>query len=439
MKSGLPSLRAMIFSRLISVSAARALAKESAWAARRGRTRWESASGVTGLTSTQTTDLHEKIRQLELERPVSAPLPSIDWPVRFSESEAWEIFAVNVAHALWVEKNGLVEWKLVDMSDEHVASMLDGRKWFTYAPGSNDYAPLYGSITPRNPSASYEFLRGFGMIEPGQIETIHALTTWARSRLMHASGQDWVEQYGYAGLPPVDRILYPLAGRLHITPGCLGTTGIYVTMLRAINIPTDRAFTLLVDSLHCRPDFPTLDRSMPHGDDPYSSILANSSQSVPIETVLYTDAEMSALFLDPIPDCNAGVCNTIGQQACHNMVRYQILRSFENRGDYLPHQYQMYGPEHLRNGVLHGIPIGGEFVTYARPLFSENEKEAIISSVEDHLTELGSGDIELGKASVSARVSDWTSAKTSDFWGEPQPLEQELAVSAFFGAAGCAP
>jgi hypothetical protein len=121
------------------------------------------------------------------------------------------------------------------------------------------------------------------------------------------------------------------------------------------------------------------------------------------------------------------------------MVRHQILRSFEARGDYLPHQYQMYGREHLRDGVLHGIPIGGEFVTYARPLFSESEKEAMISSVEDYLTELGSGDIELGQAIVSARVSDWANAKTTDFWSEPQPMEQELAASEFFMAAGCTP
>ena len=401
--------------------------------------KWENASGVAGLTSTQTTDLLEKIRGLELERPVSAPLPSIDSPARFSEPEAWEIFAVNVAHSLWVEKNGLVEWKLVHMSDEHVASMLDGRKWFTYLPSSNEYAPLYGSVTPQNPLASYDFLGGFGMIKPDQLETIYALTAWARARLMHSSGQDPVEQYGYEGLAPVDRILFPLAGRLHITPGCTGTTGLYVATLRAINIPAERAFTYLVDASHYRPDFPTAARSMPHGDDPYSSMLANSSQSLPITAVFYASAEMSALFLEPIPDCNDGVCNTIGQQACHNMVRHQILRSFEHQGDYLLHQYQMYGPEHLRDAVLHGIPIGGEFVTYARPLFSDNEKEAIISSVENHLTKLGSGDIEVGKAIVSARVSDWDGAKTSDFWTEPLPSEQELLYGSFCTACGCAP
>jgi hypothetical protein len=404
-----------------------------------GTLRWENAAGVTVLTSAQTTDVLEKIRQLELGQPVSAPLPSVDWPLRYSESEAWEIFAVNAAHSLWVEKNELVDWKLVDMSDEHVASMLDGRKWFTYAADSDDYEPLYGSITPRNPSASYDFFRSFGMIQRGQLETIHALTKWVRARLIHASGQDWEEQYGYAGLPPVDRILFPLAGRLHITPGCSGTAGIYVAMLRAINIPSERAFTPLGGSMHCRPDFPTVDRSMPHGDDPYSSFLTNSSQSVPIEMVFYTDAEMNALFLEPIPDCNDEVCNTVGQQACHNLVRNQILRSFENRGDYLAHQYQMYGPEHLRDRVLHGIPIGGEYVTYARPLFTEKEKEAIISSVEDHLAELGSGDIELGKVVIGVRVSEWAAAKTTDFWSVSQLKEPEFAPYASLPGAGCAP
>ncbi|NNK09475.1 MAG: hypothetical protein HKP50_19370 [Myxococcales bacterium] len=400
---------------------------------------WENASGVTGLTSTQTTDLLEKIRGLELERPVSAPLPSIDSPARFSEAEAWEIFSVNVAHSLWVEKNGLVEWKLVEMSDEHVASILNGRRWFAYLPGSNEYAPLYGSVNPRHPSASYDFLEGFGMIKPGQLETISALTGWARARLMHNFGQDPVEQYGYGGLPPVDRILFPLAGRLHITPGCAGTTGLYVATLRAINIPAERAFTHLVDASHFRPDFPTVDHSMPHGDDPYSSMLANSSQSLPPAAVLYRSAEMKSLFLEPIPDCDDGVCNTLGQQACHNMVRHQILRSFEHRGDYLFHQYQMYGPAHLRDAVLHGIPIGGEFVTYARPLFSDDEKEAMVSSVEDYLTELGSGDIEVGKAIVSARVSDWAGAKASDFWTEPLLPGQDLLDESFLTAAGCTP
>jgi hypothetical protein len=400
---------------------------------------WENASGAAGLTSTQTTDLFGKIRALELERPVSAPLPSIDLPVRFSETEAWEIFSVNVAHSLWIERNELVEWKLMDMADEHVASILDGRRWFTYLPESNEYAPLYGSVTPNNPSASYDFLDGFGLIRPDQLETISALTRWARARLMHNFGQDPVEQYGYGGLPPVDRILFPLAGRLHITPGCAGTTGLYVSILRAINIPVERAFTNLVNSLHCRPDFPTVDRSMPHGDDPYSSMLANSSQSLPIAAVFYSGAEMRELFLEPLLDCDNGVCNTLGQQACHNMVRHQILRSFEHQGDYLLHQYQMYGPEHLRDAVLHGIPIGGEFVTYARPLFSDDEKEAMISAVEEYLTELGSGDIEIGKAIVSARVSNWAAAKASDFWTDPLLPGQELLDESFLTAAGCAP
>jgi len=394
--------------------------------------RWQNALGVHALTAQEMSDLLDAIRGLEVARPVSAPLPPVESAAGLSETTAWYIFVAHAAHSLWVEKNDLVEWKLVDMADDEVATMLDGRQWFVYLPSEDRYAAQYGWITPWSPTASYELLINFGMIKSNHLDTIYGLTEWARSRLSHNSGQDLFEQYGYDGLPPLDRMLYALEGRTHITSGCGGTSGLYVAMLRAINIPAAIARIVLGEGSHCRPDFPSVDRSMPHGDDPYNAMLVNSSRTMAVSETFYTGAEMESLFLAPVPDCNSGVCNTVGEQALHNAVREKIQRSFDRRGDYLLQEYQRYGPEHLRNVVLHGIQMGDETVTYAYPLFSELEKDAMISAIEDHLTMLGGEDIEAGESIVSSRFTEWgraknslSSAETTSTWG-PRADEKRL-------------
>jgi len=392
--------------------------------------KWESASGVGGLTNAQIADLVHAIHGLEVGRPVSAPLPPVLPVSRLTEETAWHIFVTHVAHSLWVEKNELVGWRLVDIPDADLALLLDGRQWFFYLLTADRYTARYGWVTPWNPTAGYEFLSNFEMIKSNQLDTIYALTEWMRARLFHSTGQDPLEQYGYEGQPPIDRILYALDGRKNVTPGCGGTTGLYISMLRAINMPAELAQIIFDEIYHCRPIFQSVDRSMTHGDDPYNTITLNSSRTVPVSELFYTSAQMQTLFVSPVPDCNGAICNTVSQQAIHNSIRQKIERSFEHRGDYLLRQYQKYGPDHLRDVVLHGIQRGGETVTYAYPLFSETEKDAMILAIEDHLTTLGGGDIEAGKAIVSIRAAAWGYAKNSVgmVLKESQPDEAESYV-----------
>lgn len=399
--------------------------------------RWESASGVASLTSDQMTDLLDDIRDLELGRPVSAPLPVVEPGLGLREEDAWNIFVAHSAHSLWVEKNDLVDWKLVDMTDEEVASMLDGREWFGYQPANDRYGVRYAWITPRSPAASYEFLSNLEMIRSNQLDTIYALTAWARARLYHSSGENRVEQWGYAGYPPLDRVLYALEGRKHITCGCGGTTGLYVAMLRAINIPTELAVIALGDGTHCRPSFLSVHRSMPHGDDPYTAILTNSSRTVPVSDMFYTDEEMDSLYLDPVPDCSGSVCNTAGEQAMYNMIREKIQRSFDRRGDYLLQEYRLRGPEYLHDVVLHGIVVGTEVITYAYPLFDESEKDMMISAINDHLIALGGGDINEGKVVVALRFALWNLAKNSALSGDPISVEEASLDRGFLSCSDC--
>ncbi|MFW2389995.1 MAG: hypothetical protein ACN4G0_16780 [Polyangiales bacterium] len=379
----------------------------------RDNLKWESSTGDGSLSDEQMAGLLAAIRGLEVGRPASDPLPPVELSTGLSEEAAWYIFVAHAAHSLWVEKNGLVTWSLLDMTNEQLASMLDGREWFVYLRDRDQYSVRYAWVTPWNPSASYQFLSNFEMLKATQVETIHALTDWARARLSHSSNEDPLEQWGYEGYPPVDRVLYALEGRRHITRGCGGTTGLYVTMLRAINIPTELETIRLGDGWHCRPSFPSAELSMPHGDDPYTSYFINSSRTVPVGDMFFSTDEMENWFLDPVPDCNESICNTVGEQALHNKARIQIQRSFDRRGDYLLREYGLGGPERLHDGVLQGIELGGEVVTYAHPLFSDAEKEAMIADIEGHLVALGGGDIEVGKSLVALRLSVWNLAKNS--------------------------
>lgn len=371
---------------------------------------WEGSGGIKNYpswTASRKADLNNAILRLEKGEPqaLSAP-PALLSGGYISASDAWQIYIAHIAQSLWTEVHGAVAWHLVDFPDEQLAYLLDSRKLMTYQPVTNRYkfnTYLMGEITAWNPRVSYEVLSNLKMIKATPLETIYALTNWMRGHLIHISGSDdYTEQYGYPGPPPADKVLYPLEGKRHKTAGCWGTSGLYGAVLRSVNIPVERANINLNNGTHSRPVFPSVDRSMPHGDDVYTATLIPSGAVIPTSKIFYTLAQMATKFISPAVDCVSGECNTIGEQASYNAGKDHLQLAYDYMADYILYQYARYGADYL-NDSLRGPRIGGSVHEFVKPYFTDAERAAMVTAVETKVKEIGSGNLETGKSKVIAR------------------------------------
>ncbi|MFP5285918.1 MAG: hypothetical protein ACLGI9_09300, partial [Thermoanaerobaculia bacterium] len=370
---------------------------------------WQNGGGVRSYgawSASEKDQLHQAILRLERGEPqVPAAPPALLPGNAISSTDAWNIFLAHVAHALWVEHHDAVPWNLLDFTDPQLAFLLDGRKLLAFG-GGGSYSfstGLMGSITAWNPRISYEFMRNLGMIGSSQLNTVHALTDWMRGHLIHTfAGEDFNVLFGYPGHPPADKVLYALAGQRHKTAGCWGTSGLYGAVLRGVNIPVERGNIALHNGSHARPVFPSVNRSLPHGDDPYTSTLTPSGAVIPSSGLFYTSAQMNTRFLSPAIDCDAGDCNTVGEQATYNAAKDHLQAAFDAMGDGLLVDYAQHGPEYL-NDTLRGIRYGGDIVEFAFPFFTAPQRATMVTAVGNRISEIGGGNLEDGKTIVNQR------------------------------------
>ena len=402
----------------------------------RSRLNWENAAGIVNFidwTAERTDELTDAIMDLERRAPASPPLPDVSGnpnPYVLDEVSAWSIYARQIAVSLWVEKNGLVEWSLLDVTDDELALILDGRSWFerNAANGYYSLAGPVGYVTPWNPHASYDFLANFGLVKEDHLSTIYALTNWMTIHLRHnnTADGDFNELYGFAGLPLLDRMSYPFVGKDHIAHGCAGGTGFFAALLRAINIPVEAARSELFNcppgaALHYRPSFPSVDLSTPHADNVYHPYFGGGvSGQLHVSELFFTSAEMDTLFLNPVVDCLSLTCNTVGGQASHNFHVFERQECADQHCYTLISEYIMFGLEYVREIVL-----GDEFELVLPP-FTEAEKDAILANIEGYLRLLGDGDLEKGKALFWLRGAH---PNSSESLAVGALLESQLPVS----------
>jgi len=374
---------------------------------------WQESSGVknySAWTAGQKTALNNAILALERgENPAGTAPPALLANNYISANDAWKVYLAHIAQSLWVEVHGAVSWHLSGFTDSQLAYLLDSRKLMSYNAATNRYKfinDVMGNITAWNPRASYEFMTNLKTIKSNQAATIYALTDWMRGHLNHISSDtNYSVQYGYAGPPPADKVLYPLEGKKHITAGCWGTSGLYAAVLRGVNIPVEHARTVFYGGAsHSRPSFPSVDRSMPHGDDPYSGILVPSGAIVASSKLFYTLAQMNGKFINPPLDCVSGDCNTVGEQASYNTSKDHWQLAYDYMTDYIMYQYAQNGAAYL-NDSLRGDRVGGSVQQYAKPFFTDAERAAMVTAVENKIKEIGDGNLATGKTIVIQRFN----------------------------------
>jgi hypothetical protein len=374
----------------------------------RNNVTWQNGGGVRNYaawSASEKDQLHQAILRLESGKPqVPAAPPALLPGNAISATDAWNIFLAHIAHALWVEHHHAVPWHLLDFTDAQLAFLLDSRKLLAFSGGKYSFSTgLMGSITAWNPRISYEFMNNLGMIGSNQLDTIYALTDWIRGHVSHTAGvDDFNVVFGYPGHPPVDKVLYAIAGQRHKSAGCWGTAGLYGAVLRGVNIPVERGNIAFHNGTHARPVLLSVNRSMPHGDDPYTTTLTPSGEIIPSSILLYTSAQMNTRFLSPALDCDSGDCNTVGEQASYNSSKDQLQAAYDTMGDGLLYKYSLYGPEYL-NDSLRGISYGGGIVEFAFPFFNAGQRTTMVTAVENRIREIGDGDLESGKMIVMQR------------------------------------
>ena len=176
-------------------------------------------------------------------------------------------------------------------------------------------------------------------------ETIKAVTEWARANLIHITGfmydnnggpfatqaDQWQHIYGYRGLPLVDKMLFPLPGRQHITHGCWGTDGFLAALLRTVNVPVRHGRSNFSGFNHSRAEFFTVGQNFGHGDDPYNGWVRLGHNNVPIHRIFYSNAELASLIDAPAP--LAG--KTVPETASFHHSRHSAALAVEFKTDYL--------------------------------------------------------------------------------------------------------
>jgi len=380
---------------------------------------WEVSNGTIWYpdwTENQKADLNKAILALEKDEPqgLREP-PALSGGLYISADDAWKIYLAHVAQSLWVEVHRVVPWRLTDFFDFQLIYLLDSYSLLRYEPTTNRYffdvMPL-GNVTAWNPRICYEFLSNMKMIKSTQLEAICSLTDWARGHLIHIGSEESnTDLFGYSGLPPIDKMLYPLAGKLHKTMGCWGTSGFYGGVLRSINIPViHQTIRLSGDAVHSRPEFSSVDRSMVHGDDPYSRTLTPSGAVIPSSKLFYTLSEMTTKFINPAVDCVGIQCNTIGDQASYNHSKDHWQLAYEYMADYILYEYAQYGPGYL-NDSLRGPRIDSAIHELVKPYFTDAERATMVTAVENKVREIGGGNLTAGKSKVMARYNRFNENK----------------------------
>ena len=176
---------------------------------------------------------------------------------------------------------------------------------------------------PAHPIVTFAFLKNNGLIAHTQYQTVGKVLNWSRNLAHYFGGATALNMeyhWAYRGLPPVSRVLSgtiltdpyynaQVPGPEHWTAGCYGTSAFLQSLLRAINIPVERIGPTLDTCYHTMPYFPTLQRYLSHGDDPYT--LEDRKATYPAEQLLIDESTWKAWFKSGDLDTS---CSNVGRQ-----------------------------------------------------------------------------------------------------------------------------
>jgi hypothetical protein len=233
----------------------------------------------------------------------SPPDPSInmippdswtDW-VALNPQQARVLYMATVAHSLALEIGGFVPWSVLNYNQEDLRQLFSSSAMFyageQYYLDRNHETQYYTgyfpeSIVPAYPQKSFRFFVDQDIIRPTHYGTITRLLGWSGEHLNHYG--DWGDLEGktpmeqaymywqYYGGNPVARMLDGTVRENTDKPwswtvGCSGTSHMYVSILRALNIPAYAQFGGITEPPflygHHTSLFTTIGKALSHADD----------------------------------------------------------------------------------------------------------------------------------------------------------------------------
>lgn len=374
-------------------------------------------------------ELHRALAARERgERTAPDGPPAVEEGRWLSEEDGWRLYLAHAAHALWLEAHGAVPWSLRSLTPDQLALLLDGRNLLTRDPGRTRYAfGVAGDVTDWDPQRTFGFLEERRLLGQTQEETVYALADWVRRSVRplaedEAGPAAYGRRFGYAGPPPVDRLLAasgpgPEASadglRVHAVPGCHALSGLIAAALRSANVPVAVGWSRFARpggaiSLHSRIELPTLGRGLAHSAELYTPFSVPSGNSIPTAALFPTLGWLRDQVDRPRHlDCDGPACHREAEQAYFNVARRLAALAASHLPDGLlidrardPSAAEP--PERLYD-TLTGFckrVDGGPFV---RPLFETAELEEIARRADEEIARAGGGDWARGAEAVRRR------------------------------------
>ncbi|MFT5116096.1 MAG: hypothetical protein ACI8P9_005459 [Parasphingorhabdus sp.] len=240
--------------------------------------------------------------------------------------DAWGIYVATIGHSLALEIGGFVPWSVVDYTSVDMNQLFDSESFYNVAthndyphpPNSNTLRYGYRNlkVTHAPPNKVYQFMVDADLIGSTHFFSVARVLKWSRENLKHFAGgydaQNMIEHWGYAGAPPVSRIIDgdgTSPGPSHWAMGCHGVANFYVSAFRALNIPVYYLYGH-GGSGQGTPVFPTIGHTLGHGDDVYAMRLNIPSMDpdyIPPQDVLISYQTFNDWFFPHGPEAEKNI------------------------------------------------------------------------------------------------------------------------------------
>jgi hypothetical protein len=249
-----------------------------------------------------------------------------------SKEHGRHVYLSHVANGLALEMTGKLPWSIADYSSAHLRDLFSMDYWMAFLapPDATIGGYVFEELmSPATPAHVMQFFASNDLIGTSARDTIARLFDWCKI-LIHWTPSDAHAFWG-PDAPPIPSSMLidgsnytgtnpPTFGRY--TMGCGGTSAFMKSVLRAVNIPVENKTP---PCGHVMPHFPTVNRTLSHGDDPYDRlgwVTAFPGWPVPeLKEYLITIDQWNAWF-DPSID-PAVMINNVGKHMGEIAVEYQ--------------------------------------------------------------------------------------------------------------------
>ncbi len=223
-------------------------------------------------------NLWDKLREAEKTGlPPTAALPQSFYNLKkeqinidVTREEAYQIYAAHVAHSLWVEKNKMVPWSLLDYNEKQIEDLLQPKAWFnSWNDQKEEYSFQY--LLDHSPRETFqianESVSSFSNQKSALIDIIKSVRPFRHGRVPYydSSGNP-------AGDPQEITTLAIMDEEKVSRWGCQSMSPCVVQLANALNIPGETLRGYYSGENHRSALFEFTDQVLAHGDDVYGAV-----------------------------------------------------------------------------------------------------------------------------------------------------------------------